>query len=59
MKKQNIEKTMKKRKHFTEKRKLESQELRFFLMSADNRMLRVKHGAKLFAVLRDQEDVNE
>ena len=53
MKKKDIEKTIKKRKHFTEKRKLESQELQFFLMSSDNRMSRVKHGAKLFKVLED------
>jgi hypothetical protein len=49
---------MKKRKHFIEKRRLESQELQFFLMSSDNRMLRVKHGAKLFEVLKDQQDIN-
>eukprot|EP00347_Sterkiella_histriomuscorum_P001443 403372018 len=59
MKKQNIEKTMKKRKFFTEKRRLESQELQFFMMSADNRKLRVKHGANLFQVLRDQQQVNQ
>ncbi|CDW75903.1 UNKNOWN [Stylonychia lemnae] len=28
-------------------------------MSADNRKLRVKHGAKLFEVLKDQESVNQ
>ena len=47
-----------KSKHFTEKRKLESQELQFFLMSSDDRMLRVKHGGKLFEVLKDQTEVN-
>lgn len=28
-------------------------------MSSDNRMLRVKHGAKLFEVLKDQQDINQ
>lgn len=49
-----MERTMQKRKFFTERRKLESQELRFFLMSADNRKARVKHGANLGHVLEDQ-----
>ena len=48
-----MDKTIKKRKHFTEKRKLESLELQFFRMSSDERMLRVKNGGKLYEVLKD------
>lgn len=53
MKKKDIEKTIQKRKHFTEVRKLESQELQFFLLVSDSRKIRVKHGAKLGKVITD------
>ena len=42
----------------SEKGKLEGQELQFFLSTSDNRLQRVKSGARLFNVIKNKE-VNE
>ena len=46
---------MKNGRKLTEKRKLEGQELQFFLSSSDHRLQKVKSGAKLFNVVNDKE----
>lgn len=59
MKKLGIIKTLKKRRKCSEKRKLEGTELKFFLSTSDSRLNRVRSGARLFNVIRDQEELNE
>lgn len=51
----NIQNTMKNGRKLSEKRKLEGQELQFFLSSSDHRLQKVKSGAKLFHVVSNKE----
>jgi len=39
----------------SEKGKLEGQELQFFLSTSDNRLQRVKSGARLFHIIKNKE----
>ena len=49
-----IKNTINNRRRKSEKGKLEGQELQFFLSTSDNRLQRVKSGARLFSVLRNK-----
>lgn len=50
-----IKNTIKTGRRKSEKGKLEGQELQFFLSTSDNRLQRVKSGARLFHVIRNKE----
>lgn len=50
-----INNTINNRRRKSEKGKLEGQELQFFLSTSDNRLQRVKSGARLFSVIRNKE----
>lgn len=50
-----IKNTMRDGRKKTEKGKLEGQELQFFLSTSDNRLQRVKSGARLFNILNNKQ----
>ena len=55
LRKLTIKNTIKHGRKKSEKGKLEGQELQFFLSTSDNRLQRVKSGARLFSITQDNK----